>query len=155
MTNPVTMYEYHAWANQAVFDRLKELPQELYHQQVQSVFPSVSKALSHIYAVDCGWLFVLSGMDMKEAMEKSMPLEGEAHSKTIAELESMFGELRVRYAAFFEEKGNLEESILLNNPYAGMRVTRLSEISCMSQTTARITEATSRRCSASWGMLPR
>lgn len=128
MSNPVTMYEYHAWANQAIFDRLKELPPELFHQQVQSVFPSISRALSHIYAVDYCWLSVLSGVGMGEALQGSWVVEGEAQAKSLTELEKIFGQLRSRYLTFFQEKIDLEESIVLDNPYAGIRVTRLSEI---------------------------
>jgi uncharacterized damage-inducible protein DinB len=39
------MYDYHVWANKTMFDRLLELGNEVYHQEVQSVFPSISNVV--------------------------------------------------------------------------------------------------------------
>lgn len=62
------MYNYHVWAYGVIIDRLKELPQEIYHQEIQSGFSSVSKVLSHIYLTDYAWFDILSGKSMNEAM---------------------------------------------------------------------------------------
>ncbi|CAH0302995.1 hypothetical protein SRABI134_04740 [Peribacillus sp. Bi134] len=35
-------HDFNAWANEQIFNRLKELPKDVYHQEVQSVFPSIS-----------------------------------------------------------------------------------------------------------------
>lgn len=56
MNYPVKMYEYHVWANQAIFNRLLELPGELHNQKITSIFPTVSEALIHIYTADLGWI---------------------------------------------------------------------------------------------------
>ncbi|MFX3673343.1 MAG: DinB family protein [Paenisporosarcina sp.] len=45
----IKMYDYHVWANQTLFRRLSELPNDVYHQEIHSVFPSISKVVSHMY----------------------------------------------------------------------------------------------------------
>ncbi|MDR6224019.1 DinB family protein [Desmospora profundinema] len=128
MSNPITMYDYHVWANQTLFNRLKELPGEVYVQEVQSIFPSISKVMSHIYIVDHGWLSVLSGESMKEAMKYAVQLQEEAECKSIEELEAMYIDLSRQFKAFISKQADLEKIIVLDNPYAGIRNTRLSEI---------------------------
>ncbi|KPV60915.1 damage-inducible protein DinB [Paenibacillus sp. A3] len=128
MSNAVTMYEYHAWANQTMLNRLKELPQDVYKQEIVSIFPSVSKAMAHIYTVDNSWLEIASGTEMKEAMKLAEQVTKEAERQSIEGLEAMFTALSERYRAFFRQQADLEKAIVLDNPYAGIRETRLSEI---------------------------
>ncbi|MFB0840822.1 DinB family protein [Paenibacillus oleatilyticus] len=128
MSNAVTMYEYHAWANQTMLNRLKELPQDIYKQEIVSIFPSVSKAMAHIYTVDNSWLEIAAGKAMKEAMGQAGQVTKEAERQSIEGLQAMFAALSERYRAFFREQADLEKAIVLDNPYAGIRETRLSEI---------------------------
>ncbi|WP_425590248.1 DinB family protein [Fictibacillus sp. B-59209] len=46
------------------FKRLKELSDDVYHQEIQSVFPSILKVVSHMYIVDQLWFHIISGKDM-------------------------------------------------------------------------------------------
>nr|WP_239497935.1 DinB family protein [Bacillus velezensis] len=46
------LYDYHLWANQQIFTRLKELPEDVYRKEIQSVFPSIAGVLTHVYTVD-------------------------------------------------------------------------------------------------------
>ncbi|MDM5339104.1 DinB family protein [Fictibacillus enclensis] len=46
------------------FKRLKELSDDVYHQEIQSVFPSILKVVSHRYIVDQLWFHIISGKDM-------------------------------------------------------------------------------------------
>jgi len=32
------MYDYHVWANQSLFKRLRELSDDVYHKEIKSVF---------------------------------------------------------------------------------------------------------------------
>lgn len=128
MTYPVKMYQYHAWANQAIFNRLLELPGELYNQKIHSVFPSVAAALIHIYTVDFCWLKVLTGWDMKDALTEAHQMGGELEDLGAEELQLRFIELSDGYLSFFRGHPDLEQLITLDNPYAGIRDTRQSEI---------------------------
>ncbi|WP_394190900.1 DinB family protein [Paenisporosarcina quisquiliarum] len=65
----VTMYDYHVWANHILFNRLKELSDDVFHQEVNSVFSSISEVVSHMYIVDQLWFQIISGKDMPEALE--------------------------------------------------------------------------------------
>lgn len=124
----VTMYNYHVWANQTIFHRLKELPQEIYTREIQSAFPSVAKTMSHIYTVDLCWLHILSGKNMSEAMTLANQDKEEMEAKSIEDLEEAFSRLSERYKAFIEEQADLEQTIILDNPFAGLRETSFAEI---------------------------
>jgi len=128
MTNHVVrLYDYHVWANQIIFKRLKELPRHLYNQEIQSVFPSVSSIMAHIYRVDCGWLEIFRGKSMKEDIEDSFQLQKDAENRSLEELEAMYEDLSVRFKVCINGCEDLEEGIVLDNPYAGILNTRYSE----------------------------
>jgi uncharacterized damage-inducible protein DinB len=124
----IEMYDYHVWANQTMLDRLKELPQDVYDKEIQSVFSSISKVMPHIYLTDSCWLDILTGKSMNEAMALANPLKEHTETKRIEELETMFFEISERYKAFFNQQENMEKTIVLDNPYAGIRETSYSEI---------------------------
>jgi len=128
MNQPVTMYQFHVWANQRMFDRLKELPREIYTQEVQSIFPTVSAAMAHIYMTDSVWMDILAGKSMNEALAYMLPKEKELGEKSLEELEAMYASLAERFQVFLNQQEDLEQTIMLDNPYAGKRETRLSEI---------------------------
>lgn len=128
MNYPVKMYEYHVWANQAIFNRLLELPGEVYNQKIQSVFPCVSEALIHVYTVDHSWMNILSGSNMSRALAEAYQIQDELEAIAIEDLHLRFIELSERFTFFLSKHPDLEQSIRLDNPYAGIRDTRLSEI---------------------------
>ncbi|EFM11144.1 DinB family protein [Paenibacillus curdlanolyticus YK9] len=127
MNHCVKMYDYHVWANKTIFNRLKELPEHLYNQEIQSVFPSISKLMAHIYKVDFGWFNILKGQEMSEAMTDSFRIEAEAETKSLTELEAMYDSLAARFKAYIVAHPNLENDVVLHNPYAGVLHTRYSE----------------------------
>lgn len=128
MTNHcLRFYDYHVWANKIIFNRLKELPHHLYKQEIQSVFSSVSKVMAHIYKVDSGWLDILMGKSMNEAMDASFQIEADAEARSLEELEAMYDELSVRFKACINGHADLEKGVVLDNPYAGILNTRYSE----------------------------
>lgn len=129
MTHHVkTMYDFHTWANQTLINRLKELPEAVYTQEVQSVFPTVSKVMAHIYLTDQGWLRMMQGVDMQTMMNETGPQQKEVEAKSLAELEQMYAELAERFRATLQQEENLERRIVLDNPYAGVRDTSLAEM---------------------------
>lgn len=65
MNSVLEMHDYHVWANGIILNRLKELPQDIYHREIQSGFSSVSKVLSHIYLTDLAWFGIISGKSMR------------------------------------------------------------------------------------------
>ncbi|MGG2064010.1 DinB family protein [Bacillus sp. S14(2024)] len=127
INSTLEMYDYHVWANQKMIDRLKELSQDVYTKGMQSIFPSISKALSHIYLTDYLWLDVISGKSMNEAFELVNQLIEQTESKSIEEIESSFFDLSKRYKAFLSVQEDIEKVIVVDNPYAGLLTTSISE----------------------------
>ncbi|HEK9099498.1 damage-inducible protein DinB [Bacillus pfraonensis] len=124
----IKQFDYHIWANKRIFERLKELPKDVYNQEVQSVFPSIAKALIHIYVVDCVWLNVLSGKSMTEAIQIGEHLQEQVETKTMNELENMFHNVTQQYKVFLDKQKDINEVVILDNPYAGKLETSVSEL---------------------------
>jgi len=128
MNHPVKMFEYHVWATQTLLGRIKELPSSVLKQEVNTSFPTIGEAFAHVYALDKCWLQVLSGASMSKALEACLPLQQETLHYSVEEFALAFSELAEEYKAWFSSQDDLEQNILLENPYAGTRSTQLSEI---------------------------
>ncbi|MDM5305782.1 MULTISPECIES: DinB family protein [Peribacillus] len=120
------MYNYHAWANGVIIDRLNELPEHVYHKEIQSGFSSVSKVLSHIYLTDYAWFDIISGISMDEAMASSSELKEEVEKKSIEEMKKTFMDLYERNKALLSTV-DMEKVMVVDNPYAGSLETTISE----------------------------
>ncbi|MEY9866471.1 putative damage-inducible protein DinB [Peribacillus sp. B2I2] len=130
MTHPepvLKMYNYHVWANGVIIDRLKELPQHIYHKDIQSGFSSVSKVLSHIYLTDYAWFDIISGNSMNEAMASSDQLREVVEKKSIEEMKKIFLDLSERNKALLNSQEDMDKVIVVDNPYAGLLETSISE----------------------------
>ncbi|WP_364280031.1 DinB family protein [Peribacillus frigoritolerans] len=122
----IEMYNYHAWANGVIIDRLNELPEHIYHNEIQSGFSSVSKVLSHIYLTDYTWFDIISGISMDEAMASSSELKKEVEKKSIEEMKKIFIDLYERNKALLSTE-DMEKVMVVDNPYAGSLETTISE----------------------------
>ncbi|MEC0276725.1 DinB family protein [Peribacillus frigoritolerans] len=120
------MYNYHAWANGVIIDRLIELPEHVYHKEIQSGFSSVSKVLSHIYLTDYAWFDIFSGISMDEAMASFSELKEEVEKKSIEEMKKTFMDLYERNKALLSTV-DMEKVMVVDNPYAGSLETTISE----------------------------
>ncbi|EPD53793.1 hypothetical protein HMPREF1210_00616 [Paenisporosarcina sp. HGH0030] len=128
MTHPaLKMYNYHVWANGVIIDRLKELPKEIYHKEIQSGFSSVSKVLSHIYLTDYAWFDIISGKSMNDAMAFTNQLREHVETKSIEEMKKIFLDLAERNKALLKSQEDIEKLIVVDNPYAGLLETSISE----------------------------
>jgi len=130
MTNAnqiVDMYHYHTWANKTIIGRIQELPASVLHQEVNSSFPTIAHALSHIYAVDKSWYMVLTGISMPEAYQACIPLNT-TPLETVEEYVRLYDELAQQFKEWILRHTDLEQTIVLDNPFAGVRTTRYSEI---------------------------
>ncbi|WP_439022155.1 DinB family protein [Bacillus thuringiensis] len=128
MTHPaLIMYKYHVWANEVIIDRLKELPQDIYHKEIQSGFSSVSKVLSHIYLTDYAWFDIILGKSMNEAMVSTNQLREQVETKNIEEMKKLFQDLSERNKSLLNSQEDIDKLIVVNNPYAGLLETSISE----------------------------
>jgi uncharacterized damage-inducible protein DinB len=120
------MYNYHAWANGVIIDRLNELPEHIYHMEILSGFSSASKVLSHIFLTDYAWFDIIAGKSMDEAMASSNQLKEEVEKKSIEEMKIIFMDLYERNRALLRTE-NPEKVLVVDNPYAGLLETTISE----------------------------
>ncbi|WP_433751476.1 DinB family protein [Paenibacillus amylolyticus] len=127
MNHPEQMYNYHTWATQTILGRIKELPSSVLSQEVNSSFPTIAHALSHIYAVDKMWYLVLNGTGMPEALQACIPLNSEIHG-SVDEYIQHFNDLSAQYSEWLQGQADLDKTVLLDNPFAGVRETSLSEM---------------------------
>lgn len=93
MKHPAKQWvDYHHWANQRIIHRLKELPEQAYHQKMQSVFPSISEVMVHLYVTDDLWLDVMSGRDREESIARATRTSEETKGTGLGELEKLFAD---------------------------------------------------------------
>ncbi|MFS0907529.1 DinB family protein [Priestia aryabhattai] len=124
----LSLYDYHVWANQRIFEHLKELPQDIYQKEIQSVFSSISEVLAHIYTADTTWLSVMSGDGFDEITKLRNQLREKTKGKSIEEMETMFFNLSERFKAFFDRQGNLDQAVFPEHPNFGRLETNLFEL---------------------------
>ncbi|MBX9966129.1 DinB family protein [Priestia aryabhattai] len=124
----LTLYDYHVWANQKTFDRLKELSEDIYEKEIQSVFPSISQVMAHMYVSDNLWLNFISGEKFDEASASADQWREQIETKRIEEVEMMFVDLSNRYKAFLNRQEDIETVFVLETSFAGRLETRLSDI---------------------------
>lgn len=122
------LYDYHVWANPKIFDRLKELSKGIYEKEIQSVFPSISKVMAHIYVSDNIWLDFISGEKFDEVYASADQLREQMETKRIEEVETMFFDLSDRYKAFLDRQEDMETALVLETSFAGRLETRLSDL---------------------------
>ncbi|MDQ0178145.1 DinB family protein [Bacillus chungangensis] len=107
------LYDYHVWANTKICQHLKTLPQSIYEQEMQNVFPSISKTLAHIYITDAVWLSTMRESSFKQTRDMAKQLSSELEGKSLEETEVMFLGLTPEYTAFFAHQVDLDQSISL------------------------------------------
>lgn len=126
--NPIQdMYDYNVWANKEIINRLKELPKDIYHHDIQSGFSSVAEVLTHIYLVEQTWFEIMAGQSMSEAITKSNQSQEKIEAIEIQEMETLYDELSHKNKSFLANQENMDKVILVNNPYAGLLETSISE----------------------------
>ncbi|MFP7478773.1 DinB family protein [Terribacillus saccharophilus] len=128
MNHPEQMYIYHSWANQTLFNRIKELPATVLREEVNTSFPTIAQAFGHIYAVESVWYKVLTGVHMQDAVEMCMPLEKETLLYSAENFANSFAQLSEKYKVWLQGQDDLDRNILLENPYVGTRNIQLSKI---------------------------
>jgi len=112
------LHDYHVWANTKIFAHLKTLPEEVYTQELQSVFPSIAETLRHIYLTDIAWLTGLTGQPFEQAMAEVKRAQEESSGRSLAEMERLFAEIAERYRALFRQQ-NLDEIAVMPHPVYG------------------------------------
>ncbi|TCJ03795.1 DinB family protein [Cytobacillus praedii] len=113
------MYDYHVWANQKLFQHLKQLPERLYKEQINSVFSSISDVMVHLYATDVTWLETMKGSSYQDTVSTVNRRKQEASEISIDELEGLYRSLSEEYYRFFAEQQDSEQIIITEHPRFG------------------------------------
>lgn len=121
------MYDYNVWANKEIINYLKELPKDIYHHDIQSGFSSISEVLTHIYLVEQAWFGIIAGQAMDEALNLARQLQNQLESKDIEEIETLYDGLSHKNKSLLVNQENMDQVIVVNNPYAGLLETSISE----------------------------
>lgn len=123
-------FDYHAWANTRLFNRLKELPnyETIFNEQIQSVFPSIKDTFVHIYITDQVWLHILHGKSMSEVIQNREKLRKQIETKSLHELEKMFENMANQYKEFLSRIQDVNTVFVIENPYAGALDTSILEL---------------------------
>ncbi|MFE8698792.1 DinB family protein [Cytobacillus sp. FJAT-53684] len=113
------MYDYHVWANQKVFQHLKQLPERIYKEQINSVFSSISEVMVHLYATDVTWLETMKESGYQDTVNEVNRRKLEASDASMEELEALYHLLSEEYYRFFAEQQDVERIIITEHPRFG------------------------------------
>lgn len=122
------LYDYHVWANNKFFSRLKELPKDIYNRQIQSVFPSILETLIHIYRGDTIWLGVMQEKSMDDIQASILRARDSLKNKSLEEMETLFYDLSKSYLDFLNNESDLDKEISPEHPKYGRLETKLSHL---------------------------
>ncbi|MCM3630722.1 DinB family protein [Paenibacillus glycanilyticus] len=121
----IRQYEYHIWANKRLFEHLKQLPEEVYAAEVQSVFPSVAAVLEHLYVRDEMWLAAISG-EKADLIQLVNRLTEEAKGLTASQLEERYNLVAGRFREFMAGVDDLDKHTSITHPRAGSMTAPIS-----------------------------
>ncbi|MDO7907670.1 DinB family protein [Paenibacillus sp. JX-17] len=123
----IPLYEYHAWANKIVFSHLHILPEDIWNQNLTSVFPSIHQLLSHMLASDVLWLSVMCERPFEEARAARNRLIEETGTETLTGMRTRFDETVDQYRTFLNQS-NPALIIPLAHPHYGTFNSTLSAV---------------------------
>lgn len=124
----IKTYNYHVWANQRVFERLGELPEEVLHQEAKDVFPTIIQGLIHIYQVDLVWLTGMKGGSYEQIKGLFGTIQAKTSGKSLKELEEVYTELAGEYRDFLHSVGDLQAMRQFNHPTFGVLNAEIGEL---------------------------
>lgn len=119
MDKTVQLHHFNVWANDKVFEHLKTLPSEIYRKEIQSVFPSVSAVLIHMYQVDYVWLKAINGEDFYDIVAALGPITDDLQAASLDDMEFKFKELSRKYDSFIRSQKDITSQITINHPHFG------------------------------------
>lgn len=128
MGQTVTLYAYHNWANQRLLHHLKELPEPVWKQEVQSIFPTIEAVIRHVYQVDHVWLYTMEGRTFEEVVEAVSGMNEETKDWTLDEWISRHTALSSQILSFLEQQRDLHAISSYRHPHFGELRVSFAEI---------------------------
>lgn len=128
MTTSENLLTYHAWANEKVLQYLSTLPDGVVNHELQSVFPSISATLTHLYVADNMWLALMRGQD-NTAIFAHLPVwESEVKGAAIEDVCTRFSAVAQRYLDFVTTLPDRDAYADYAHPTAGTLRARYTDI---------------------------
>jgi uncharacterized damage-inducible protein DinB len=124
----VQLFEFHSWANGKFFGHLDSLPDGIYTQTVDSVFPSIRDVIVHIYQVDTMWLSVMSGDSFRKTMTLIKENEEKSAGRTLQEMRMLYEEAERSYASFFGQLDDPDADLTISHPRYGKLDTSVADL---------------------------
>lgn len=121
-------YDYHKWANNRVLDHLKELPDEVYAGEIESVFSSVEEVITHIYQTDGMWLSVMSGDSFDETMSIINQLKENIEGQNLNGMRNLYSGMNKEYESFLLEQNDLKSRLIIEHPKYGKLETSVAQM---------------------------
>jgi len=128
LQHPQKLYEYHVWANDRLFDHLEQLPNDAFHAEVTSVFPSVSQTLGHMYVFEQLYRSVLAEVSNEDIFLKLPAWREETQGKTVDEMRGLFAGLAERYRDLLSRTPDMDKAMTIEHPNYGSLDTSFSDI---------------------------
>ncbi|GAA0137072.1 DinB family protein [Paenibacillus sp. YSY-4.3] len=122
------LYEYHVWANDRLFAHLGQLPEDVFHAEVTSVFPSVAQTLGHMYLFEQLYMSVLAGVPNEKSFPKIPEWTEEAQGKTVDEMERLFAGVAEQFRDLLRRTPDPDKAMTIEHPKYGRLDTRFSDI---------------------------
>ncbi len=121
-------YEYHKWANKRIFDRLDELPSNVYGQEINSIFTSISAVMAHVYQVDVMWLSVMSENSFDETMAIIKTAGDKVAGCDLDGMKGLYREAEEQYDSFLQEQRDLTRILEIEHPNFGKLTSRIIDL---------------------------
>ena len=126
--HPYQLYEYHVWANERLFAHLKQLPEDVFHAEAASVFPSVAQTFGHMYLFERVYLSVLEGVPNGEIFPKMPGWIEETKGKNADEMQRLFAGVADQFRDLLRRTPDPDKAMTIEHPQYGRLDTRFSEI---------------------------
>ncbi len=122
------LYEYHVWANDQLFTHLEQLPEEAFHAEVTSVFPSVSQTLGHMYLYEQLYMHVLAEVPNADIFPKMSGWMEDAKVKTVDEVRQLFYGVAEQFRDLLRRTPDPDKTMTIEHPKYGSLDTHFSDI---------------------------
>lgn len=129
MNHPsIQQYQYHKWANNRIFEHLKELPAEIYNQEIKSVFSSLQELFIHMYQADGMWLSVMSGDDFSQTMKILKQQKEKSTGQPLDRMNQLYIGMNQKYETFLHDHEDPDKLMKIHHPKFGELETSVTEM---------------------------
>lgn len=123
-----SLYEYHVWANNRLFNHLEQLPEEVFQAEVTSVFPSVAQTMGHLYLFEQLYLLVLAGVPSEEIFPKIPVWTADAQGKSVGQMRELFACVTEAFRELLRRTPDPDKAMTIEHPRYGRLDTQFSGI---------------------------